>query len=97
MLFRSIKHVELPLGQAKQQNKTKQKGQVLNEHGQKKRKRKGQGQAEKGRARRNKRVPLAYFAAPRPQISCKSLQIMRKASLYMWPVSTRRIAHTMPP
>ena len=36
------------MGQANQQKKTKQKGQVLKENGQKKRKHKGQGQEEKG-------------------------------------------------
>ena len=36
------------MGQEKEQNKTKQKGQVLKENGQKKRKHKGQGQEEKG-------------------------------------------------
>ena len=36
------------MGQEKQQNKTKQKGQVLKDNGQKKRKHKGQGQEEKG-------------------------------------------------
>ena len=37
-----------------------------------------------------------FFASPRPQISGTSLQIMSRASLYMWSVSIR-IAHAMPP
>ena len=46
------KQVELPLGQEKEHNETKQKGQFLKENGQKKRKRKGQGQEEKGQRKR---------------------------------------------
>jgi hypothetical protein len=48
----NIKQVELPLGQEKEQNETKQKGQFIKENGQKKRKRKGQGQEEKGQRKR---------------------------------------------
>ena len=44
----NIKQVEPPLGQEKQQNNTKQKGQVLKDNGQTKRKHKGQGQEDKG-------------------------------------------------
>ena len=42
------KQVEIPSGQEKEHNKTKQKGQVLKNNGQNKRQRKGQGQEEKG-------------------------------------------------
>ena len=46
------KQVELPLGQEKEHNETKQKGQYLKENGQNKRKRKGQGQEEKDQRER---------------------------------------------
>ena len=49
----NFKQVELPLGQEKAHNNTKQKGQVLKENGQNKRKRKGQGQEEKGQRKRH--------------------------------------------
>jgi hypothetical protein len=48
----NIKQVELPLGQEKAHNKTKQKGQVLKENGQNKRKRKGHCHENKGQMKR---------------------------------------------
>ena len=86
------KQVELPLGQEKEHSKTKQKGQVLKENGQNARARR-----RRGGGRGSKNLPLAFFASPRRHISGTSLRRMSRASLYMWSVSTRRIAHAMPP
>jgi hypothetical protein len=55
------KQVELPLGQEKEHNKTKQKGQVLKENGQKKEERKGQGQEEKGQRKRQQEPTSGVF------------------------------------
>jgi hypothetical protein len=57
------KQVELPLGQEKQQKKTKQTGQVLKDNGQKKRKHKGQGQEEKGQ-RKRQQAPTSGVLSP---------------------------------
>ena len=91
------KQVELPLGQEKEHNETKQKGQFLKEMGRRRGSARANAKRRRGRGRGNKNLPLALFASPRPQISGTSLQRMSRASLYMWSMSTRRIAHAMPP
>ena len=91
------KQVDLPLGQEKEQNQTKQKGQFLKEMGRRIGSARAKAKRRRGRGRGNKNLPLALFASPRPRRSGTSLQRISRASLYMWSVYTIRIAHAMPP
>ena len=49
------------MGQEKEHNKTKHKGQLLKENGQNKRKRKGHGQEEKGQRKRQQEPTSGVF------------------------------------